>query len=139
MIQAKTPPSHKHGYQRAYAAARRNYGYRRMVDATVTVRMIRALRRIGYTNVAIAEGCGLGHSNHIGNLANTSNTGPRREVYKDTAEAIADFYWKHQNKPRTDRVARQTIAFAVKRGWASPWAYDDITNVMEQPKGVVAA
>ena len=44
-----------------------------MVDATVTVRMIRALRRIGYTNVAIAEGTGLGHPNVIGNLANEPN------------------------------------------------------------------
>ena len=126
-------------YHRAYQRARRYYDYRSMVDATVTVRMIRALRRIGYTNVLIAEGCGLSHPNIIGNLANDTNTGPRERVFRDTADAVADFYWRHHNKPRLDFHGRRTATFAAKRGWASSWAYEDITDLSEQPKGVVKA
>ena len=126
-------------YHRAYQRARRYYDYRSMVDATVTVRMIRALRRIGYTNVLIAEGCGLSHPNIIGNLANDTNTGPRERVFRDTADAVADFYWRHHNKPRLDFHGRRTATFAAKRGWASPWSWDDITDLSEQPKGVVKA
>ena len=126
-------------YHRAYQRARRYYDYRSMVDATVTVRMIRALRRIGYTNVLIAEGCGLSHPNTIGNLANDTNTGPRERVFRDTADAVADFYWRHHNKPRRDVHGKRTATFAAKQGWASPLAYEDITNTKEAPKGVVKA
>lgn len=139
MTRAQTPRSSRPEYARAYQAARRNYGYRRMVDATVTVRMIRALRRIGYTNVLIAEGTKLGHPNVIGNLANDSNTGPRARVFVDTAKAVAAFYWAHHDKPRLDFHGRRTATFAAKRGWASPVAYDDIENTRERPKGVLRA
>jgi hypothetical protein len=110
-----------------------------MVDATVTVRMIRALRRIGYTNVAIAEGTGLGHPNVIGNLANETNSGPRQKVFAETAKAIAAFYWEHQDQPRMDFHGRRTATFAAKRGWAPPAAWDDITNLSERPKGLIKA
>lgn len=132
-------PSSRPEYSRAYAAARRNHGYRRMVDATVTARMIRALRRIGYTNVLIAQGTGLGHANVIGNLANDTNSGPREHVYAETARAVAAFYWRHHTKPRTDHHGKRTAAFATRAGWASPMAYDNITDLSERPKGVVAA
>lgn len=121
-----------------YAKFRRA-GYRRMVDSTVTVRMIRALRRIGYTNVLIAKGTGLGHPNVIGNLANDTNPGPRNKVFTETAEAIAAFYWAHQDKPRLDFHGRRTATFAAKRGWAPPAAYDRIEDITERPKGVVKA
>lgn len=139
MTQQTIPRSSRPGYHRAYQAARRNYGYRRMVDATVTIRMIRALRRIGYTNVLIAEGTGLGHPNVIGNLANDSNTGPRQRVFADTAKAVAAYYWQHHNKPRTGFHAQRTATFAAKRGWPSPAAWDDITDLSERPKGVLKA
>jgi hypothetical protein len=126
-------------YHRAYQAARRNYGYRSMVDATVTVRMVRALRRIGYTNVLIAEGCGLSHPNIIGNLANETNSGPREKVFRDTADAVAAFYWRHHDKPRLDFHGRRTATFAAKRGWASPMAWDRIEDIHERPKGVLKA
>lgn len=133
------PRSRRPGYHRAYQTLRRNYGYRSMVDATVTVRMIRALRRIGYTNVLIAKGAGLSHPNVIGNLANDTNTGPREKVFRDTAEAVAAFYWRHHDKPRLDHHGKRTATFAAKRGWASPAAWDDITDTKEAPKGVVTA
>lgn len=141
MTRQTTPRSRRPGYGAAYQAARRNYGLTLMVDATVTVRMVRALRRIGYTNVAIAEGTKLGHPNVIGNLANESNhqVRPRTSVHTNTAKAVAAFYWQHHDKPRTDPMGRRTATYAAKRGWASPAAYDDITNTNERPKGVVKA
>lgn len=139
MPPGKTRRSDNPAYHRAYQRARRYYDYRSMVDATVTVRMIRALRRIGYTNVAIAQGCGLSHPNVIGNLANETNTGPRQRVFRDTADAVAAFYWGHHDKPRLDLHGKRTATFAAKRGWASPLAYDCITNIKERPKGVIKA
>jgi hypothetical protein len=133
-----TIPRSEHMTGARYAKLRRS-GYHRMVDSTVTVRMIRALRRIGYSNRAIAAGTGLAHPNVIGNLANETNPGTRTKVFVETAEAVADFYWRHHNKPRTDADGRRMATWAARRGWASPMAYEDITDLSERPKGVLKA
>lgn len=137
-MQPLTIPRSEHMTGAQYAKLRRN-GYHRMVDSTVTVRMIRALRRIGYSNKAIAAGTGVAHQNVIGNLANETNTGLRSKVYVETAEAVAAYYWRHHGRPRTDADGRRMTTWAAKRGWPSPMAYDDITDPSDQPKGVVPA
>lgn len=140
MTQAMIPRSKRSGYAARYAKLHRN-GVDLSTDATVTQRMLQALRAIGYTRSEIAEGTGVGNARYIGNLSNASGgSGPRKSVYLKTAKRIEDFYWGHYDEPRSGTPdSSKAITHARKAGFPAPASWDDITDTSERPKGVLKA
>lgn len=126
-----TFPSRTSAYGVRYCKFYRS-GYRLTVDATVTSRMVRALRRIGYSNARISREAGVGNTQYVSTLARFG----KPKVRIATAEAIADYYWRHHLKPLDDPDAKKVITHAKKAGMAPPAAFDDITDLSEQPKGI---
>lgn len=107
-------------------------GYRLTTDATVTTRMIRALRAIGYSNARISREAGIGNTQYVGALAN----GRKERVRLATAEAVAAYYELHQHRPLDDPDAKKVITHAKKAGMAPPAAWDSITDISDSPKGL---
>lgn len=120
-------------YQAQYRKDRILTGYRR-VDATGTRRRIQALMAIGWTARQIATATGL--NNQIITLISSGQTGDR--VYRSTALRIALFYEPVSMRVQVAHTAAWMRAYARRRGYAPPVAWDNIDDVTEQPKGVAA-
>lgn len=129
------PPSRTKAYSRRYAKMYKS-GYRLTTDATVTRRMLQALRCIGYSSPVLGVALNL-TDRRVRDLTTGRPTGARHtgeSVYLSTARAVEDFYWAHHMKPRSDRGAKKCITAAKAAGWAPPLAWDDITDITEEPK-----
>jgi hypothetical protein len=96
------------------------------IDATGSTRRVRALVVIGHTLRTIAEETGFGHSK-IEHLAG----GLLEAVDAHTAETIANVYRRLAVKPGSSGQAK---AFARKRGWHGPLAWDDIDDPAARPE-----
>lgn len=109
-------------------------GVRLSVDATVTVRRLQALRRIGYTAPVISKGSGVGDASYIRKLT----IGGNRLVYRDTALKIERFYNTHHMRPAPESPAsKRAIGAAIKAGFPGPLCWDDIASPKDKPRGVM--
>lgn len=134
-----TPRSKRPDYAARYNKLH-SIGHRTTVDATVTRRMLQALRAIGYSSLVMSEALGWGeHWVRDLTTGRVVNNHTAQSVHVSTANRVAAFYWAHHMKPRTGRGAQRCINAARAAGWPSPMAYDDITNPHEAPKGVIRA
>ncbi|MDG4798962.1 hypothetical protein [Micromonospora sp. WMMD980] len=94
------------------------------IDATGTIRRIRALAAIGHTLTAIAEGIGWTLQN-LSHLAH-SDAGPRgRHVEVRTAQAVAGLYDSWSMTVPTGWVCDRARRRAAELGWPPPLAWDD--------------
>lgn len=97
-----------------------------LVDATGTVRRIRALVAIGHPLLHIAQASGINNT-PLGIIAR----GGRRQVETRTAELIAALYRRWAAKPGTSQRARN---HAGRRGWHGPLAWgEDIDDPAAEP------
>jgi hypothetical protein len=99
---------------------------RRDVDATGTIRRIRALYAIGHTLPQIAAHVGINH-NHVGNIAR----GKWTTVRATTADAVANAY-RHMARSAGPSLRARTIA--TRNGWHGPLAWDDIDDPAALPE-----
>lgn len=108
-------------------------GLRLSVDATVTVRRLQALRRIGYSASAISEGARVGDAAYVRKLS----LGGNRLVYRDTALKIERLYKVHHMKPAPETAAsKRVVTAAIKAGFPGPLCWDSIENPKDKPRGV---
>lgn len=96
------------------------------VDATGTIRRIRALAAMGHTLISICTEAGYGH-NRVEQLA----AGVTTTVTAETAATVAAIYKRLAHKPGP---SKQTRAFARKNGWHGPLAWDDIDDPNCEPE-----
>jgi AraC-like DNA-binding protein len=96
------------------------------VDAAGTTRRIQALVAIGHTMESIASLAHYSHSKIEGLAA-----GQAESVSVVTANTVTAIYRQLLHKPGPSRQAR---AFARKRGWHGPLAWDDIDNPEATPE-----
>jgi hypothetical protein len=89
----------------------------RYVDATGTVRRVRALVAIGHTIASIGAEAGIS-SAPLGVIA----AGRRPQVETHTAQAVGDVYRRWSRTPGTSERARR---HAARRGWHGPLAWGD--------------
>lgn len=103
----------------------------RDVDATGTVRRLRALVAIGWPIAHLAKRLGM-YDTALGNIAR----GQLEHVRATTAEAVAALYRELCCIPGPNQRVRDG---ARKKGWHGPIAWDDIDDPNEQPEtdGVV--
>lgn len=107
-------------------------GYRTTVEPHVAMRKVRALAAIGHTHTRIAKATGLGDRQYVSHLAN----GDRTRISLATAKAIDAYYAAHHLNPLDTTDARRAKSFARKRNWMPPFAYDDITDLTCEPRGL---
>ena len=116
----------------AHNAARRNLWRKRYlrgvdrlyVDATGTVRRIRALQALGWRYADIDAAVGHAERGWAHNLT------AQDRVHVDTAEKVqAAFEQLAMTRGPSERVRRH----AARMGWAPPLAWDDIDDPAEQP------
>ena len=100
---------------------------RRGVDGTGTYRRYEALQWMGWPEAMIAAEVGVA----VGSLSTMRKRGDR--VSYRLARAMAELFerWSATLGP-----SRQTATKARKRGYASPWAWDDIDDPRARPSGV---
>jgi hypothetical protein len=113
----------------AHNEARRNLWRKRYVrgvdrlyiDATGTIRRIRALMALGwrYSDIDVRAGHAASRATWAHNLVT------QERVHIDTAEQVARIYDELSMKPGPSVRLRN---LALKRGWAPPLAWDDIDN-----------
>lgn len=105
----------------------------RDVDATGTVRRLRALVAIGWPIAHLAKRLGM-YDTAVGNIAR----GELAQVRATTAENVAALYRELCRLPGPSQRARID---ARKKGWHGPLAWDDIDNPAEEPdtEGTVLA
>jgi len=89
------------------------------VDATGTIRRLRALIAIGHTYVSLAPHIGI-HKDPLGRIAR----GERPQVRSATAEATTKAYRQLSRTPGTSTKSR---LLASKNGWHGPLAWDEFT------------
>ena len=95
--------------------------------------MVQALRAIGYSCEAIAEGTGVGGRRYVGRLSD----GAYDRLFVRTAERIESFYWERHDKPvLTGAGNKKAMTHACGHGFAAPASWDDITDPYETPKGL---
>lgn len=100
-------------------------------DATGTRRRIEALCTMGYSIVEQARRAGLHHDN-----LRQIVLGHTRRTTLASHLAIARLYEQLWDTPaEPSQSSRQTLAYARRRGFAPPMAWDDIDND-EHPQGV---
>lgn len=98
----------------------------RDVDATGTVRRIRALIAIGYPGAHIAKAIGMHHD-----ALNKIARGEMANVRATTATTVARVYRQLSLKPGPSARARE---LAAKNGWHGPMAWDAIDDPAAQPE-----
>lgn len=111
---------------------------RGVVDATGTVRRIRALVAIGYSQCRIADALGWA-SNNLTDL-----THGRTKCAARTAREVRDLYDRWSMHPPQPTEWREKISvsrsrrYAAARGWPPPLAWDDedIDNPTARPAGL---
>lgn len=99
-------------------------GITRTVDATGTIRRIRALRRLGWTLDAIAAHAGYDSLQAIDRIVS------RRKVLRSTRDRIARTYVALS---LTSGPSLRASAYAERQGWPPPSAWLDIDNPAERP------
>lgn len=100
------------------------------VPSRGTVRRIRALVAIGYSFADLAGMLPLSQR-HLTRIA----AGELSRVRGTTRESVALLYARLHLRPRVGPDAGHARAFAVRQGWASPMAWDDI-DADARPVGV---
>lgn len=98
----------------------------RDVDATGTVRRLRALVAIGWPLATVAPAAGL-HRDQIARISR----GGEPHVRAATADAVAAVYRSWCSRPGPSARARTT---AARRGWHGPLAWDDIDDPNAEPE-----
>ncbi|MEU2960410.1 hypothetical protein [Streptomyces albidoflavus] len=99
---------------------------RGMVPALGTVRRLRALAVIGWTNAGIAEASGVG----AGTIS-LHSLGRADTIHADPARRIAGAYRRLVTQPGPSDIVRQR---AAARGWHGPLAWEDIDDPACQPE-----
>jgi DNA-binding CsgD family transcriptional regulator len=97
----------------------------RDVDATGTIRRVRALVAIGWPIAHLADRFGM-YPTALGNIAR----GELAQVRATTAETVATTYRELCYLPGPSQRVRNE---ARKKGWHGPLAWDDIDDPNEQP------
>lgn len=103
------------------------------IPALGTIRRLQALRRLGWTVVAIAAESGIPEKT----LRNPTYRGTN--VYRTTADAVAATYDRLSMRIPEGPYATRERRYAERQGWPPPLAWDDIDNPTEQPRGHVTA
>lgn len=104
------------------------------VPAVGTARRVQALMAYGWGYAALAERLGCTDS-AVAQLARAANR--PRGVLRRTAGQVAEVYDQLTAlPPPSGRSAAYARTAAARNGWASPWAWDDIDDPEERPKGV---
>ena len=98
-----------------------------LIDGTGTVRRVRALGAIGHSQADIGAELGL-TSERISQIARSHH----RNVFKRTADDIADLYKRWCMVVPQTKKAIYVRAYAAKKRWAPPLAWDDET--IDDPK-----
>lgn len=108
-------------------------GYRRLLPGWPATRRIQALQAIGYTLPQIAEGMGC-HLNFVYKLSSQRATSLNKELDAN----LRRFYDTHMMQPQHNgQAAKKARAAAKRHGWAPPYAWDDIDELMSQPVGAL--
>jgi hypothetical protein len=97
----------------------------RTVDATGTRRRLQALAAIGWSTSEIERHAGVGH----GVLVQVLNNRARVTITK--RDLVAHLYARLAYLPRQGGNAGRVRADAVRRGWPSPLAWNDIDRDAE--------
>ena len=97
-----------------------------LVDAVGARRRVQALAAIGWSLASQAEAVGLSHT-----AAEEIASGLRTSVMHSTHEAIRTLYQDRSKKAGPSGWVR---AFAARRGWHGPLAWDDIDDPNAQPE-----
>lgn len=119
---------------RRYRRRRYLAGQHLTVDALGTVRRIRALHCLGWSQRALAERLGVS-AGRVGHM--TIAKYPRVNI--DTATKVAALYEELcMTLPPETQFTRRMRNYARKQGWAPPLAWDDIDDPDEQPSGLIA-
>jgi hypothetical protein len=102
------------------------YGtHRGHVDATGTIRRLRALAAIGHSARQVAHELSVDPS-----WIRALYRGEHTHVHADTAERFSALYERLQGTPGPSQAARR---MARRRGWSPPLAWDDIDNPAAEP------
>lgn len=103
---------------------------RALIDATGSMRRLRALVALGWPQQQLADRIGW----HIAALSYITR-GRQRFVHQATADLIAALYDELSGQPGPSERVR---ALAAKRGWAPPLAWDDdeIDAPTARPRGL---
>ena len=97
-----------------------------LVDATGTIRRLRALAVNGWSHADIAAALGCADPSSIADY----KSGQR--VHSDTHYAVKELYDRVQMQPGPGRYRRRVERHAKRQGWHSCWAWDDDT--IDDPK-----
>jgi hypothetical protein len=127
-----TPPSRRPGYSRRYDKLRR-LGYNMTVDGTVTRRKLEALQALGHTLTYIGERLGR-HQQSMSELFHRD--GP---VHRTTEREVAALYDELHMTPATGPYANRARIRARRLGYVAPLSWNDIDDLNERPKGLLAA
>lgn len=113
----------------------RMIGHPTTVDATGTRRRLQALAYMGWTQAELGERLGWTQQNVSALIHGRSGTGytPSTRVRLDTAKAVAAIY---DDLCMKQGRSNRTRADAVRRGWVSALAWDDIDDVGAKPSPV---
>ena len=115
------------GYDRR---AREMRGMDVYVPVTGTRRRLQALAVMGWSSYEISRLTGL-HARPVGKIRENRTHYARLH----TARVVAEFFHDHALTRRDDRAGRITSTKAIQAGWVGPFAWDNIDNPRERPKG----
>lgn len=108
---------------------------REFVPAIGTARRVQALVAYGWGHSALAAHLGCTDA-WMAQLARADARGSRG-VLRRTAAQVAELYDRlTAQPPPTGRAAAYARTTAARNGWVSPWAWDNIDDPGEKPKGV---
>lgn len=113
--------------QREYrkrAALARSAGTSLSVDATGTMRRLRALAALGWTACDLGKRLDGVTGEAVGQIQRRKD---RRYVYLATAQRVAALYDELSMTAPSGWIAKRTRAQAAANGWLPPLAYDDDT------------
>lgn len=133
-----TPPTPRVRYdiaQKLLAVQAANHGPNKPIEASGTVRRIRALIAIGWTRTEVAHGIGWTLSN-LGTLLHRGAEPYAGFVEVRTAEAVAALYDRLSMRPSGGPYSARARAEARANGWPPPLAWDD--DEIDDPAAVPA-
>ena len=106
---------------------RKKAGEEILVDATVTKRQLRALMGAGHTTVTLAQELGLRGRRNVHRIFTSQRVTP------STRDKVQALYDALQNVPGASQRLR---LLGEARDWATPYAWDDITDPEATPVGL---
>lgn len=117
----------------AYRFERRIKNMNRRVPALGVARRLQALACLGWSCKELSDrtGIDLMHVNQMRRLV-------RPTVLLSTHTRVDEVYRDLSERRNPARSAGHSIKHAERCGWAPPYAWDDIDNPAERPKGVAA-